>query len=200
MISYIKGVLADKETTQVIVDVNGIGYVINVAPRAVTDLPSIGDTVMLYTYYHQNRDNKITLYGFTSKDALKVFELALTVSGVGPALAQNIVARLSPPQFQRAVHRGDATTLMRVPRLSKDIAQVIITKLKKNIMKLKLEGEVDLRKPAGSLEAEAIQILVNTLGASESEAEQAVEKAQEILGESASRENLIAQALRYIRN
>ena len=67
-------------------------------------------------------------------------------------------------------------------------------------MKLKLEGEVDLRKPAGSLEAEAIQILVNTLGASESEAEQAVEKAQEILGESASRENLIAQALRYIRN
>ena len=200
MISYIKGVLADKETTQVIVDVNGIGYVINVAPRAVTDLPSIGDTVMLYTYYHQNRDNKITLYGFTSKDALKVFELALTVSGVGPALAQNIVARLSPPQFQRAVHRGDATTLMRVPRLSKDIAQVIITKLKKNIMKLKLEGEVDLRKPTGSLEAEAIQILVNTLGASESEAEQAVEKAQEILGESASRENLIAQALRYIRN
>ena len=200
MISYIKGVLVDKETTQVIVDVNGIGYAIDVAPRAVTDLPPIGDTVTLYTYYHQNRDNKITLYGFASKDALKVFELAMTVSGVGPALAQNIVARLSPSQFQRAVHRGDATTLMRVPRLGKDIAQVIITKLKKNIMKLKLEGEVDLRKPTGSLEAEAIHILVNTLGASELEAEQAIEKAQEVLGESASRENLIAQALRYIRN
>ncbi|MCY3720597.1 MAG: Holliday junction ATP-dependent DNA helicase RuvA [Candidatus Poribacteria bacterium] len=200
MISYIKGVLADKETTQVIVDVNGIGYMIDVSPRTVTDLPAIGDTVTLYTYYHQNRDNKITLYGFTSKDGRKVFELALTVSGVGPALAQNIVARLSPSQFQRAVHRGDATTLMRVPRLGQDLAQVIITKLKKNIMKLKLEGDVDLGKPVGAPVAEAIQILVNTLGASELEAEQAVDKAQQILGESAQRENLIAQALRYIRN
>ncbi len=200
MISYIKGVLADKETTQIIVDVNGIGYMIDVSPRTVTDLPPIGDTVTLYTYYHQNRDNKITLYGFTSKDGRKVFELALTVSGVGPALAQNIVARLSPSQFQRAVQRGDATTLMRVPRLGKDLAQVIITKLKKNIMKLKLEGDVDLGKPTGAPVAEAIQILVNTLGASELEAEQAVDKAQQILGESAQRENLIAQALRYIRN
>lgn len=200
MISYIKGVLADKETTQVILDVNGIGYTIDVSPRTVTDLPRIGDTVTLYTYYHQNRDNKITLYGFTSKDGRKVFELALTVSGVGPALAQNIVARLSPSQFQRAVHSGDATTLMRVPRLGKDLAQVIITKLKKNIMKLKLEGDVDLGKPVGAPVAEVIQILVNTLGASELEAEQAVDKAQQILGESAQRENLIAQALRYIRN
>ena len=199
MISYIKGVLADKETTQIVVDVNGIGYAIDVPPRIVTDLPPIGDIVILYTYYHQNRDNKITLYGFTSKDALKVFELALTVSGVGPALAQNIVARLSPAQFQRAIHRGDATTLMRVPRLGKDIAQVIISKLKKNIMKLKLEGDVDLEKPTGTSDAEAIKILVN-LGASELEAEQAVEKAQQVLGESAQRENLIAQALRYIRN
>ncbi len=199
MISYIKGVLVDKETTQVIVDVNGIGYTINVSPRTVTDLPPIGDTVTLYTYYHQNRDNKITLYGFTSKDGLKVFELALTVSGVGPTLAQNIVARLSPSQFQRAVHRGDATILMRVPRLGKDLAQVIITKLKKNIMKLKLDGEVDLGKPTGTPDAEAIKILVN-LGASEFEAEQAVDKAQQVLGASAQRENLIAQALRYIRN
>ncbi|MCE2415358.1 Holliday junction branch migration protein RuvA [Candidatus Poribacteria bacterium] len=200
MISYIKGVLVDKETTQVIVDVNGIGYMIDVPARIVTDLPPIGDTVTLYTYYHQNRDNKITLFGFTSKDGLKVFELALTVSGVGPALAQNIVARLSPSQFQRAVHRGDATTLMRVPRLGKDLAQVIISKLRKNIMKLKLEGDSDPGKPVGAPAAEALQILVNTLGASELEAEQAIEKAQQVLGESAQRENLIAQALRYIRN
>ena len=198
MISYIKGVLVDKETAQVIVDVNGIGYAIDVPARTVTDLPPIGDTVTLYTYYHQNRDNKITLYGFTSKDALRVFELALTVSGVGPALAQNIVARLSPSQFQRAVNREDATTLMRVPRLSKDIAQVIITKLKRNIMKMKLEGGTELGE-TGSLNAEVIQMLVN-LGASELEAEQAVEKAQKVLGDSAQRDNLVAQALRYIRN
>ncbi|MCY3551019.1 MAG: Holliday junction ATP-dependent DNA helicase RuvA [Candidatus Poribacteria bacterium] len=198
MISYIKGIIVHKETKQVIVDVNGIGYAIDVPPRVITDLPPIGDTVTFYTYYNQTRENKITLYGFTSRDALRVFELALTVTGVGPALAQNIVARLSPTQFQRAVQRGDATTLMRVPRLTKDIAQVIITKLKKNIMKMQLEGEAELGE-TGSLNVEVIKMLVN-LGASELEAEQAVEKAQKVLGDSAQRENLVAQALRYIRN
>ena len=198
MISYIKGIIVHKETKQVIVDVNGIGYAIDVPPRVITDLPPVGDTVTFYTYYYQNRENKITLYGFTSRDALRVFELALTVTGVGPALAQNIVSRLSPTQFQRAVQRGDATTLMRVPRLTKDIAQVIITKLKKNIMKMQLEGEAELGE-TGSLNVEVIKMLVN-LGASELEAEQAVEKAQKVLGDSAQRENLVAQALRYIRN
>ncbi|MCG9130163.1 Holliday junction branch migration protein RuvA [Candidatus Poribacteria bacterium] len=198
MITYIKGDIVYKETKQVLVDVNGIGYTVDVAPRIVTDLPAIGETVTLYTYYHQNRENKITLYGFISRDALKVFELALTVSGVGPALAQNIVARLSPVQFQRAVQRGDAPTLMRVPRLTKDIAQVIITKLKKNITKIKLEGDADLEK-SGTSDASIIEMLVN-LGASELEAEQAVEKAQKVLGDSAERENLLKQALRYIRN
>ena len=198
MISYIKGIIVHKETKQVIVDVNGIGYAIDVPPRIVTDLPPIGDTVTFYTYYNQTRENKITLYGFTSRDALRVFELALTVTGVGPALAQNIVTRLSPTQFQRAVQRGDATTLMRVPRLTKDIAQVIITKLKKNIMKMQLEGDTELGE-TGSLNVEVIKMLVN-LGASELEAEQAVEKAQKVLGDSAQRENLVAQALRYIRN
>ena len=198
MISYIKGIIVHKETKQVIVDVNGIGYAIDVPPRIVTDLPPIGDTVTFYTYYNQTRENKITLYGFTSRDALRVFELALTVTGVGPALAQNIVTRLSPTQFQHAVQRGDATTLMRVPRLTKDIAQVIITKLKKNIMKMQLEGDTELGE-TGSLNVEVIKMLVN-LGASELEAEQAVEKAQKILGDSAQRENLVAQALRYIRN
>ena len=198
MIAYIKGIIVHKETKQVIVDVNGIGYLLDVPPRVVTGLPPIGDTVTFYTYYYQNRENKLTLYGFLSRDALKVFELALTVSGVGPALAQNIVARLSPLQFQRAVNRGELTTLMRVPRLSKDLAQVIVTKLKKNIAKMKFEGDTDASKSTAP-DAGVIEMLVN-LGASELEAEQAVEKARKVLGASAQRENLIKQALRYIRN
>ena len=198
MISYIKGVLAHKDTKQVTVDVNGIGYAVDVPPRTQTDLPPIGDPVTFYTYYYQNRDNKITLYGFISRDALKVFELALTVSGVGPALAQNIADRLSPAQFQSAIHRGNITALTRVPRLGNELAHVIISKLKKNIMKMKFEGTVD-REHAISLDAEVIEMLVN-LGAPELQAEKAVEKAQKILGPAAKRENLVQHALRYIQN
>ena len=198
MISYIKGVLAHKDTKQVTVDVNGVGYAVDVPPRTQTDLPPIGDPVTFYTSYYQSRDNKITLYGFISRDALKVFELALTVSGVGPALAQNIAERLPPAQFQRAVHRGDIAALTRVPRLGNELAHVIISKLKKNIMKMKFEGDVD-PEHAISLDAEVIEMLVN-LGAPELQAEKAVEKAQKILGPAAKRENLVQHALRYIQN
>lgn len=198
MISYIKGVLVHKDTKKVTVDVNGVGYAVDVPPRTQTDLPPIGDTVTFYTYYNQSRDNKITLYGFISRDALKVFELALTVSGVGPALAQNIAERLSPTQFQRAIHRGDLATLTRIPRLGNELAQVIISKLKKNIMKMKFEGVVDTEH-ASALDAEVIEMLIN-LGAPELQAEKAVEKAQKILGPSAKRENLVQHALRYIQN
>ena len=198
MISYIKGVLAHKDTKQVTVDVNGVGYAVDVPPRILTDLPPIGDAVTFYIYYHQNRDNKITLYGFTSRDAQKVFELALTVSGVGPTLAQNIVAKMSPAQFQRAIHRGDAAALTRVPRLGTELAQVMISKLKKNITKMKFEGDVDLEQTV-SLDTEVIEMLIN-LGAPELQAEKAVEKAQKILGPSAKRENLVQHALRYIQN
>ena len=198
MISYIKGVLAHKDEKQVTIDVNGVGYAVDVPPSTVTDLPPIGDSVTFYIYYHQNRENKITLYGFTSRDALKVFELALTVSGVGPTLAQNIVARLSPAQFQRAIHGGDTAVLTRVPRLGKELAQVMISKLKKNITKMKFEGDVDPEHTM-SLDTEVIEMLIS-LGAPELQAEKAVEKAQKILGPSAKRENLVQHALRYIQN
>ena len=174
MISYIKGVLAHQDEKQVTVDVNGVGYAVDVPLRDLTDLPPIGDSVTFYIYYHQNRENKITLYGFTSRDALKVFELALTVSGVGPTLAQNIVARLSPAQFQRAIHSGDTAVLTRVPRLGKELAQVMISKLKKNITKMKFEGDVDPEHTV-PLDTEVIEMLIN-LGAPELQAEKLLKR------------------------
>ena len=169
MIAYVKGVVAYKDTKQIIVDVNGIGYAVDIPPKTGGELPLVGEPVTFYTHYYQNRENDITLYGFTSRDALKVFEMALTVKGVGPTLAQNIVAKLTPPQFQRAVHQGDTTTLMRVPRLGKENAQLIIMKLKKQIGKVKFENEVELSR-AGAVDTQVVKILVN-LGASELDAE-----------------------------
>ena len=198
MIAHVKGTLAYIGTKEVVVDVNGIGYLVEVAERTLSGLPAIGEPVTFYTYYNQNRENEIKLYGFTSRDALKMFEMALTVKGVGPALAQNIVTRLSPSQFQQAVLKENMATLMRVPRLGKELAQLIILKLKKSIAKVKLEEKVDIGE-VGSIHQEVINVLV-TLGASDIEAEQAVEKAQESLGENAERDALVKEALRYIRN
>lgn len=198
MIAHLKGTLTYIGTKGVVVDVNGIGYLVEAAERTISGLPAIGEPVTFYTYYTQNRENEIKLYGFTSRDALKMFEMALTVKGVGPSLAQNIVTRLSPSQFQQAVLKENMATLMRVPRLGKELAQLIILKLKKNIAKIKLEGKVDIGD-VGSIQQEVIDVLVN-LGASELEAEQAIEKAQESLGKNAERDVLVKEALRHIRN
>lgn len=198
MIAHLKGTLARKDTKEVVVDVNGVGYLVEVAERTINGLPPIGDPITFYTYYTQNRDNDIKLYGFTSRDALKMFEMAMTVKGVGPSLAQNIVTRLSPSQFQQAVLKENMATLMRVPRLGKELAQLIILKLKRNIAKVKLEEKTELVGD-GSTHHAVINVLVN-LGASELEAEQAVEQAQQTLGDAAERDELVKEALRYIRN
>ncbi|MCY4403281.1 MAG: Holliday junction ATP-dependent DNA helicase RuvA [Candidatus Poribacteria bacterium] len=198
MIAHLNGTLAHIDSKEVVVDVNGVGYTVDVAERTLAELPSIGEPVTFYTHYSQNRENVIKIYGFTSRDALKIFELALTVKGVGPTLAQNIVTRLSPSQFVQAVLKENIPILRRVPRLSDDLAKLIIIKLKKNIAKIKLEEKFEVSGAASTHQA-VINVLVN-LGASDLEAEQALEKAQEALGDSAEREDLIREALRYIRN
>ncbi len=198
MIAHIKGTLEHKDSTEVVVDVNGVGYFVEVAERIINELPAIGEPVTFYTHYTQNRENVIKIYGFTSRDALKIFELVLTVKGVGPTLAQNIVTRLSPAQFQQAVLKENIPILRRVPRLSDEIAKLIILKLKKKIANVKLEEKVDVGGVSSTHQA-VINVLVN-LNASDIEAEQALEKALESLGDSADRDALVREALRFIRN
>lgn len=198
MIAQLIGTLSQINVKDIVVNVNGVGYLVEVAERTLNELPDIGEPVTFYTYYSHSRDNIIKLYGFTSQDALKMFELAITVKGVGPALAQNIVSRLTPAQFQQAVLKENMATLMRVPRLGKELAQLIIIKLKKNIAKIKLEEKVEIGG-VGSVEQAVINVLVN-LGASEIEAGQALEVAQKKLGRDADRDALVKEALRNIRN
>lgn len=192
MISFVRGALAVKGPKQAVVDVNGIGYSVDIAASTKDKLPEVGSEITFYTYYHC-RENEVKLYGFTSRDELKVFETALVAKGVGPALALNIVSKLSPAEFQRAVRDGDHTTLMRVPRLNKELAQLIIMKLKNSIRKVHFDTKVDEGGMQQHTET-GVKVLVG-LGASESEAERAIVDAQKILGPTAKREELVRLAL-----
>ena len=125
------------------------------------------------------RENEVKLYGFASQDDLTVFETSLVVKGVGPSLALNIVSKLSPPDFQRAIREADHATLMRVPRLNKELAQLMIMKLKNTVRKIHFDAKVDETGSQEHTEA-GVQVLVG-LGASESAAERAIADAQKIL-------------------
>jgi Holliday junction DNA helicase RuvA len=192
MISFVRGVLAVRDSAQVIVDVNGVGYSIDIGESTKSQLPEVGSEIIFYTHYHC-RENEVKLYGFALRDELKVFETALVVKGVGPSLALNIVSKLSPAEFQRAIREGDHATLMRVPRLNKELAQLMIMKLKNAIRKIHFDAKVD---DAGSGEhtETGVKVLVG-LGASESAAERAIADAQKILGPTAKQGELLRLAL-----
>ena len=192
MISFVRGVLAVWDSAQVIVDVNGVGYSIDIGESTKSQLPEVGSEIIFYTHYHC-RENEVKLYGFASRDELKVFETALVVKGVGPSLALNIVSKLSPAEFQRAIREADHATLMRVPRLNKELAQLMIMKLKNTIRKIRFDAKVD-DASSGEHTETGVKVLVG-LGASESAAERAIADAQKILGPTAKQGELLRLAL-----
>ena len=192
MIAFVKGILAVNGSKQVTVDVNGVGYSVEIPDSTKSQLPEVGSEIKFYTHYHC-RENEVKLYGFSSQDELTIFETALVVKGVGPALALNIVSKLSPPEFQRAIRESDHATLMRVPRLNKELAQLMIMKLKNMVRKIHFDAKVD-ETGSGEYTEAGVQVLVG-LGASESAAERAIVDAQKILGPTAKREELVRLAL-----
>ena len=192
MIAFVNGILAIKDSAQTIVDVNGVGYSVEIPENTKAQLPETGSNITFYTHYHC-RENEVKLYGFASRDELKVFETALVVKGVGPSLALNIVSKISPAEFQRAIREADHATLMRVPRLNKELAQLMIMKLKNTVRKIRFDAKVDETGSQQHTEA-GVKVLMG-LGASEPAAERAIAAAQKILGPTAKREDIVRLAL-----
>ena len=134
MISYIKGILEHKDVDYIIVDVNGIGYKIFTSLSTIQSLKEVGSEVKIYTYLQVREDN-ISLYGFASIEELKMLELLLKVSGVGPKVALSIISNISPSKFSLAIITDDEKTLAKVPGIGKKTAQRIILELKDKIKK-----------------------------------------------------------------
>ena len=195
MISFVSGILDHKEANQAVIDVGGVGYEVIIPSSTYEKLPPIGEPIKLHTHY-LSRNDEIKLYGFISLDERTLFRTVLTVKGVGPGTAVNILSKLTPNQFRMAINQNNVEVLRRVPRLGKETAQLIIVQLKKKIQSIKfveqLEGEI-----SQPISMEVVQSLVR-LGATQNAAERAVRQAQKIIGENAQLEALIQLALKYV--
>ena len=195
MIAFLHGTLASKDVNHVIIDVHGVGYLLEIPPGSEHKLPEVGSEIKFYTHYHI-REKEVKLYGFWSRDELTVFTIAITVKGIGPALALNIVSKLTPSQFRQAILAENHAALMLVPRLSKQNAQLVIMTLKKKITQIRFDGKIE-EDGSGKQNRETVQALIG-LGGSEAGAEKAVAEAQRILGDEAKIEDLTRLALRYL--
>lgn len=129
MFAYIKGVFEEKDNNYVVIDVGGIGYKIFMSNIAIAALGETGNIVKVHTYYYVREDN-ISLYGFATKEELKMFELLISVSGVGAKSAISMLSAISPSDFAMAIISDDVTSLKKVPGIGAKTAQRIILELK----------------------------------------------------------------------
>ena len=127
MIGRLRGVLVSNRET-VVLDVNGIGYEIQVTPRDLTSLPGIGEEIVLHTHTHVREDD-ISLYGFGAESDRELFRVLLTASGVGPKVAMAMLGALTAEEIMRAIVSEDADALTVTPGVGKRGAQKIVLEL-----------------------------------------------------------------------
>lgn len=196
MISYVRGVLDHKEPNSVIVDVSGIGYEVFIPLSTYEELPAVGGQVKLHTY-HYVRDDAMHLYGFLSFEEKEVFELVLSISGVGTKVALSILSFMSADEFRRAVAQSDTKTLTKIPGIGKKSAERMVLELRDKIGKFHIDEQIVKlleAKPAN----DAVAALVS-LEVSQSAAEYAVYRAERVLGKEARIEEIVAQALKLLQ-
>ena len=200
MISYIRGELVAVEEDKVIVDVNGVGFGIYMPAQSMNSLPMTGEEVKLHTYMNV-REDAMQLYGFLTRDDLKVFKLVIGVSGIGPKGGLGILSKLTADELRFAVMAHDVKTISSAPGIGKKTAEKLIIELKDklSIEDVLTRGETDDIAPvshtSNQTQAEAVQALV-ALGYSNSEALKAVKKVA--ITEAMSVEEVLKQALKNI--
>lgn len=179
MYAYIKGKLAYKHGDYIVVEANGIGYKINTSLSTVESVGAEGSEVKIFTHLYV-REDIMSLFGFASQDELGMFELLITVSGVGPKAAISLISSVSPSKFGLAVITDDAKTLTKAQGIGSKMAQRIILELKDKIKKEQLSAASGSLKEqpisdsgSGSKVSEAVSALM-VLGYSSVEASKAV--------------------------
>lgn len=139
MIARIKGTLVRKSIGHVIVDAHGIGYRVFIPLTTFYELPDTGQTVTLNIHTHVKED-AIHLYGFYQPEDQDVFQMLISVSGIGPRLALNILSGIPAAEFIGAVTRGNLNRLVAIPGVGRKTAERMIVELKDRILKVELKG------------------------------------------------------------
>jgi len=169
MIGTLRGNIAHKSASEVIVDVGGVGYRVITPLGVLSELPPVGREAFLYIYTHV-REDAIHLYGFSSEGEKKVFTTLLGISGIGPKVALSIVSGIPYEAFLVAVEAEDITRLTSIPGLGKKTAQRLV---------LELRGKLP-REGVAAVDAEfedALSALIN-LGYRKADATGAIELAR----------------------
>ena len=146
MIASLRGVLAEKDASQCVIETAGIGYRVSVSSHTARALPEEGQAVFLHT--HQVvREDAVQLFGFSELEERRLFEMLITVSGVGPKVALAVLSGLEPQALARALRDENIAQLVGIPGVGRKIAERLIVELRD---KLEL---MTIRSPAAAAPA-----------------------------------------------
>ncbi|HVB99572.1 MAG TPA: Holliday junction branch migration protein RuvA [Candidatus Dormibacteraeota bacterium] len=160
MIGRLSGTLVEKQPNHVIVDVGGVGYSVLIPLSTYTVLGDLEDRVTLLVHTHL-REDQLQLYGFLTARERKLFEMLITVSGVGPSLALKVLSSgRHVDDLSAAIRRGEVERLVGIPGIGKKTAERIVMELRDRLTDAAAEV-ADARRPAGGAEAEVASALVN---------------------------------------
>lgn len=197
MYAYLKGMVERKTRAGIELDVNGVGYLVMVPLSTYSKLPGSGEgPVKLFTHMHV-REDAIDLYGFLTLEEKQLFELLLSVTGVGPKVALAALSGLTPNKFRRAIMENDVAVLSGISGIGKKTAQRIILEVKS-----KLGEETEIAMVLGEDEetlrgGDVVRALVS-LGCTLPQARNAVKKARDQVPEDATVEEQVKIALKYV--
>jgi Holliday junction DNA helicase RuvA len=197
MIAYLRGTIQEKSLQALILDVNGVGYDVLMSNNSIAKMPAEGQEAAIYTYLHV-REDLMQLFGFCQKGEKELFEMLISVSGIGPKVALAILSVFSVEAFQQAVQRNDIEMITAIPGIGKKSAQRLVLELKDKIT-LNIPVAADgafFDNSSDSVYSEARAALIS-LGYSPIEAASALEAFVDQSGE-ATAEDLIKYGLRNL--
>jgi len=195
MIAFLKGKLVHRDPTHVIIDVNGVGYHVNISLQTFSAIKE-QENVLLYTHLSIREDAHV-LFGFSSESEKKLFQQLVSVNGVGPSTAIVMLSYMNSAELKTAIVREDAASLQAIKGIGGKTALRVIIELKD---KLKKESWEETQSPISggehnTLRREALSALL-TLGLAKAVAEKSVDTVLKKSGNTLTLEDLVKQALK----
>ena len=196
MITSIQGILTAATPLHAIIELNGLGYEVNIPITTAEKLPGVGEKAKLHTLVVYREDSK-TMYGFAATEERDFFRLMIDhVNGVGPKVALTIMSKLSLPALQSAISAGDIATLSKCPGIGKKTAERLVIELKSRVGGISTPSAVaGSTTPAGGNRHSDAVLALTALGYKPADADKAIRQAALTLGADASTEQLIKKAL-----
>ena len=193
MITHIQGKLVEKTPTEVVIDCNGVGYLINISLHTFSLLPE-SENIKLYTFLQVKEDSH-SLYGFIEKQERELFKLLISVSGIGASIARTMLSSLPPSHIIQAIASNDVGTVQSIKGIGVKTAQRVILDLKDKVLKIYSLDEVST--PNYNTNKEEALSALEVLGFVRKNAEKAIDK---IINENpnATVEAIIKQALKNL--